>query len=1423
MMSSTRMRGLRELNGSWNTTCTARRYAMSSVPSRPAMSRPSKAIEPAVGVSCNKINLEVVVFPHPDSPMRPSVSPGWIAKSTPSTALTHALPRPSSPVRTGKCFFSPRTSRTGSATVRSRFVCAFHEPAPGDAPVAEVEVPRLLVHAAWQRFRAARMKRASRGQVREIGWLTRDRIQGLLAPELRHRAEQGSRVRVLGVVEELPHRRLLDDLAGIHHGDPVTHLRHDAQVVRHEDQRHAGLPLDVLEEVEILRLDGDVEIRRGLVGNDDPRPAGEGDRADDALAHAAAHLMGIFAHPPLGRRDPDGAEEVLHALPQRAAPQLLVEEGGLRHLPEDGEERVQRRHGVLEDHGDPPATDPPQFTLALARQIFALEDDPPSHGPSSPRQEPDDREARRRLAASRLADEPQGLAFVKREAHAVPRPEDACPAEAEEVRLQLGHGQDGIPARHGFAGARRALGGLGGHVGAPQIHKFLSWGSSRTRNQSPKSWVARTIRRMQNPGNTVSHHWPAINVERASESMRPQAGCGGGTPTPRKLSEASAMMTTPTVRLARTVAVFMTFGRICRLITRSLLAPAISASFTNSRSRRVSTSPRMTRAYRVQYTAPRMTTMVHMLGPTMAARKIAKTMAGNASQASVTRMMIWSTQPPTYPARIPIAVPMLPATSVPISPTISDTRAPWIRRLRMSRPWKSVPSSVAARPPSIQNGGSNTFAPCTGSVGSYGAMRSAKIATSMRPPRMTMAACGASRTVLITDLSLPAAVRSEASRVCAGIVAIVTSLDSSREPDSRVDEGVENVYDQVDPHDHEAGHDHDALHQREVPLEDPLVEQATDARPREDHLDDDGGVDHHDHVDAGQREDRDERVLERVHGDDHDVRQPLEPGELDVLAAQHLQHARAGQSEHRRGEVPPERQGGHDDVAPVTGSGGRQPSKPDGEHQDQHEPQPEPGNREAEQGHALRDVVPPAVHLHRRDDAGRNADDQGDERGGQTQGQRVGQPLEVELADREPIVEGLAELPLESVLHEGHVLHGPRAVQSPLLTDPVEIFGARAGFRHERHRVPREPDDEEDRRAQNEERDEAVDDAPDDELRHVRLLVLHLQVLPGIGIARGDRREDVLPFLRHDPRADRVDERVAEHRHEVVVFQNAALDFLGEPLSLCRIDRPLVLVELRVEVLHADAVARVEAAALEVAFVPERPASRDPDAVQDDLGPRKLLEAALEPLEEDAALHGLEPAADTDLTQLRDEALAPRVERGERRDPVHVEPVRVARLAQELLGPLHVAWELGPLDPVQDVVVDPVARRLAHPTRLRLVHGPPVDSQAHRLAHALVAERVLRILEPGKLDEERAGQHRRQHDPGKLADLVDELAGHVIDDVGLAALEHGDTGGRLRHRDHDELLHVDGTVVAVEGLHLDLHTRLVAGEVVGARSDRLLL
>ena len=57
------------------------------------MSLPWKVIWPAVGRSRPSTVLAVVVFPHPDSPTRPNVSPRLMLKVMPSTAL-RCWPRP---------------------------------------------------------------------------------------------------------------------------------------------------------------------------------------------------------------------------------------------------------------------------------------------------------------------------------------------------------------------------------------------------------------------------------------------------------------------------------------------------------------------------------------------------------------------------------------------------------------------------------------------------------------------------------------------------------------------------------------------------------------------------------------------------------------------------------------------------------------------------------------------------------------------------------------------------------------------------------------------------------------------------------------------------------------------------------------------------------------------------------------------------------------------------------------------------------------------------------------------------------------------------------------------------------------------------------------------------------------------------------
>ncbi len=75
-----------------------------------------------------------------------------------------------------------------------------------------------------------------------------------------------------------------------------------------EDQPHSPLPLDGHQEVEDLLLDGDVERRRRLVGDEELGLAGDRDGDHDALALPPGHLMRIGLQPPLRLRYADGLE-----------------------------------------------------------------------------------------------------------------------------------------------------------------------------------------------------------------------------------------------------------------------------------------------------------------------------------------------------------------------------------------------------------------------------------------------------------------------------------------------------------------------------------------------------------------------------------------------------------------------------------------------------------------------------------------------------------------------------------------------------------------------------------------------------------------------------------------------------------------------------------------------------------------------------------------------------------------------------------------------------------------------------------------------------------------------------------------------------------------------------------------------------------
>ena len=102
---------------------------------------------------------------------------------------------------------------------------------------------------------------------------------------------------------------MLSWLGAIPHWLYPAILRHDAEIVRDQDQRRVALGDEAAQQVEDLRLDRHVERGRRLVGDQQLRLAGERHRDHRALAHAARKLVrvGIGALP--GRGDADRFEQ----------------------------------------------------------------------------------------------------------------------------------------------------------------------------------------------------------------------------------------------------------------------------------------------------------------------------------------------------------------------------------------------------------------------------------------------------------------------------------------------------------------------------------------------------------------------------------------------------------------------------------------------------------------------------------------------------------------------------------------------------------------------------------------------------------------------------------------------------------------------------------------------------------------------------------------------------------------------------------------------------------------------------------------------------------------------------------------------------------------------------------------------------------
>src|SRR5437762_1972670 len=218
---------------------TMRANALRSPDCPPLTTCPSSTMRPFVGACRPRIESATVDLPEPDSPTRPRHSPRFSWRLTPSTARSVRKPRPSRPPPMGK--WTARSSTLRMTSSSGLFWGSYMVMAP-DEP-AGIE-PCRLRHSRPANLGCActtRIEPASIGEMRDRRHDARDLLQPRTAKccataEPRQRVDQALCVGMRAGAEDIVRAALLDDAAGIHHGDAAADIGDQAEIVAdHQD------------------------------------------------------------------------------------------------------------------------------------------------------------------------------------------------------------------------------------------------------------------------------------------------------------------------------------------------------------------------------------------------------------------------------------------------------------------------------------------------------------------------------------------------------------------------------------------------------------------------------------------------------------------------------------------------------------------------------------------------------------------------------------------------------------------------------------------------------------------------------------------------------------------------------------------------------------------------------------------------------------------------------------------------------------------------------------------------------------------------------------------------------------------------------------------------------------------------------------
>jgi len=212
----------------------------------------------------------------------------------------------------------------------------------------------------WQGTRAFRQAKFT-ARLKQTAWWNClhgwnrpfDGLEGTSSIRLQrgYRVQKSTGVGVRRSMENFALRSQFHEIAGIHHRDAVGDLGNDREVMRNKEHGQAKLGSQFGEELENLRLHGDIESGGGFIGNQQHGTIHYCHRDHDALAHASGELIRVIAGTKSRVRDRYCFHRRHGVIPSFPLCDIGMHCDGLGDLFANSHHWIQRSHGLLKNHG----------------------------------------------------------------------------------------------------------------------------------------------------------------------------------------------------------------------------------------------------------------------------------------------------------------------------------------------------------------------------------------------------------------------------------------------------------------------------------------------------------------------------------------------------------------------------------------------------------------------------------------------------------------------------------------------------------------------------------------------------------------------------------------------------------------------------------------------------------------------------------------------------------------------------------------------------------------------------------------------------------------------------------------------------------------------------------------------------------------